>query len=310
MSEVLVRKMREADLAEAALICRVAFGTFFGLPEPDKQGLDRDYVGTRWRANPDAALVAERDGALVGSNFATHWGSFAFFGPLTIRPEYWNQGIAQKLLAPTMDLFDAWGVSDAGLFTFAQSAKHVALYQKFGFWPGFLTALMFKPVQANPWKPPRFRRFSELSEEERTCALAVCRDVAGAILNGLDVSLEICSVRRQSLGDTVLIDDAFAICHCGAGTEAGTNGCYIKFAAVRPGPNAEKTFDKLLDACESLAAERGLDKMEAGVNLGRRPAYQAMIRHGYRTQTQGVAMHKPDRAAYNRPDVFVIDDWR
>lgn len=310
MSEVVVRRMREADLAEAALICRLAFGTFFGLPEPESQGLDREYVSTRWRANPDAVLVAERDGALLGSNFATHWGSFAFFGPLTIRPEMWNQGIAQKLLGPTMDLFDAWRVTDAGLFTFAHSAKHVALYQKFGFWPGFLTALMSKPVQANPWKPPVFQSVSKLGEEERRSALAACRDITNTILDGLDVSIEVCSVRRQSLGETILIDGAFAICHGGAGTEAGTHACYIKFAAVRPGPNAEKTFDRLLDACESWAAERGLTKMEAGMNLGRRSAYRAMLRHGYRAQTQGVAMHKPDRPAYNRPEVFVIDDWR
>lgn len=307
MSEVTVRNMRESDFDDAARICRVAFGTFLNLPNSETPA-DREYVSTRWRADPTGAFVAERDGEILGSNLATHWGSFAFFGPLTIRPDYWNQGIAQKLLGPTMDLFDAWGVSHPGLFTFAHSVKHVALYHKFGFWPRFLTALMFKPVQPEPGA--HYRKFSELGESERASALASCRELTGAILDGLDVSLEISSVHRQKLGEVVLLDNAFAVCHCGTGTEGGADGCYIKFAAVRPGPGMETTFATLLHCCESLAAERGLTKMEAGVNLARGAAYRTLLRHGYRTAMQGVAMQKPDRQAHNRPDVFVIDDWR
>ena len=46
-----------------------------------------------------------------------------------------------------MNIFDKkWHTKHAGLFTFAQSAKHVGLYQKFGFWPRFLTMVMSKPI--------------------------------------------------------------------------------------------------------------------------------------------------------------------
>ncbi len=50
--------------------------------------------------------------------------------------------------------------------------------------------------------------------------------------------------------------------------------------------------------------------MEAGVNLSRSQAYRQMLRRGFRTDIQGVAMHRPDSPGYNRPDVFVVDDWR
>ena len=40
---------------------------------------------------------------------------------------------AQRLLDATMDLFAAWETRHVGLFTFAHSAKHVGLYQKYGF---------------------------------------------------------------------------------------------------------------------------------------------------------------------------------
>jgi hypothetical protein len=54
------------------------------------------------------------------------------------------------------------------------------------------------------------------------------------------------------LGDTVLRRggdrlEAFATCHCGAGTEAGAQQRYVKFAAARLGTGA-KSFERLLDA--------------------------------------------------------------
>jgi hypothetical protein len=35
-----------------------------------------------------------------------------------------------------------------------------------------------------------------------------------------------------------------------------------------------------------------------------------MLAHGFHTDLLGVAMEKPNAAGYNRPDVYVIDDWR
>jgi hypothetical protein len=43
-------------------------------------------VRTRWAADPSAALAAEVDGDLVGTNFVTRWGSVGFFGPPTVAP--------------------------------------------------------------------------------------------------------------------------------------------------------------------------------------------------------------------------------
>ena len=309
----LVRGMQESDLPAAQTILSLAFGTFLGMPDPSTFASDKNYVGTRWKANPEAALIAEAEGAIVGSNFASNWGSFGFFGPLTVQPEFWNRGVAQSLLGATVDLFDRWGVREAGLFTFAQSARHIHLYQKFGFWPRFLTAIMEKPISRR--REGGWLKYSALDESERRDALDACSVLTDSIFEGLDVSGEIRSVRDQQLGETVLLWDgdtldAFAVCHCGEGTEAGSGSCYMKFAAVKPGTKADTIFEQLLNACETLAAEKGLEKVEAGVNLGRSGAYRRMLEQGFRTQIQGVAMHRDDLPGYNRPDVYIVDDWR
>jgi len=46
------------------------------------------------------------------------------------------------------------------------------------------------------------------------------------------------------------------------------------------------------------------------MNLAREDAYRRMRSHGYRAFGQGVSMQRPHVAGHNRPDVYVIDDWR
>lgn len=309
-----IRPLTEPDLPVAGHIISLAFGTFLGAPEPEKVFAGLDYAGTRWRTDPTAAFGAELDGELVGSNFATRWGSVGFFGPLTVRPDLWAQGIGVRLMEPVMDCFERWNVTQAGLFTFAQSPKHVGLYQKFGFWPRFLTAIMSKPVQL-PALESQWSRYSEVPESERAACLEACRALTDSLYPGLDVGNEIRAVSAQNLGDTVLLRDdgelvGLAVCHCGPQTEAGHNKCYVKFGAVKSGPTSEALFSRLLDGCELLAVAHGLGRLEAGVNLARHRAYRKMLERGFRTDIQGVAMHRANEPGYSRPDVFVIDDWR
>ena len=312
--KVSVRLLEEKDLPTADRIFRVAFGTFTGYPEPEKFGGDIDKIRSRWLADPATAFGAEVKGELVASIFVTRWGSVAYFGPLTVRPDFWEHGIAQKLLAPTMDLFAQWQTRHAGLYTFAHSPKHLALYQKYGFWPRFLTAIMTKAVEPRK-RGAQASLYSEASETGRAELLANIREVTDALYRGLDVSREVLAAYNQGMGDTVVIGDdsgvaGFAVCHGGLGSEAGSNAAFIKFGAVRPGPEAGRLFIFLLEACEGWAGSRGLASLIAGTSLGRQEAYQTMLTQGFRTQVLGVTMHRPNESAYHHPGLYVIDDWR
>lgn len=323
VSEVIVRPLVESDLDEAARIIRVAFATFLGLPPEDpRRPSDSDYTRSRWTADPNSALAAEHAGRLIGSNFATNWGSFGFFGPLTVDPDYWNRGIAQQLLAPTMEIFRRWGNRHLGLYTFAHSPKHTALYQKFGFWPRDLVSIVAREVQpAEDTSPSRGESdevsyFSHCNPADRASLLAACREVTDALFEGLDLQREICAVADQKLGEAILLWDgsrlaAFAVCHTGPGSEAGSGVCYIKFAAVRPSPRATDHLVHLLDAVDEFARAKGAQKVTAGVNLARREAFQQLFARGFRTNMQGVAMEAGGASSgYNRAGVYILDDWR
>lgn len=202
-----------------------------------------------------------------------------------------------------MDYFEKLGTKHIGLFTWAQSPKHLGLYQRFGFWPRFLTAIMAKHLQddetifADQAIMPdeekaslQWSRYSDVATEDRRGCLNTCRNLTAAIYDGLDVQQEIDAVNTQSLGDTVLLwhdgipDEestrrlvGLAACHCGAGTEAGSGACYIKFGAVLPGVNAAIYFEQLAHACETFAKAEGMSRLVAGVNTGRHEAYCKMI---------------------------------
>ena len=312
-SPPVVSPLGEGDLAPAARIFRLAFGSFLGAPDPEAFWSDRDYVRGRWRAAHVASLGATLEGKLVGSNFATRWGSVGFFGPLSVHPDLQERGIARALLAKTMEQFDAWGIRHVGLFTFPHSAKHIALYQKYGFYARFLTALM--SAEAGQRSAGGWSRFSALSEAHREDALRACREVTETLCAGLDLSSEIRSTEALGLGDTLLLEGkggaaAFAVCQYGRESEAGADTCYVKFGAVRAGPSAEEDYLRLLEACESLAADVGMSKLLLGANLARHEAYRTLVARGYRTEVLGVCMQKGNDPGYCRPGVYIIDDWR
>ena len=146
--------------------------------------------------------------------------------------------------------------------------------------------------------------------------MAAARELSEQLYPGLDLGGEIRTVSARSLGDTVLLWDGdsrlggFAACHLGAATEAGEGTCLVKFGAVRPGPGSAERFAALLDASGDLAAGSGMTTLMAGVNLGREEAYRAMLARGFKTQIQGVTMHRPNEPGYSRPGLYVLDDWR
>jgi GNAT superfamily N-acetyltransferase len=278
IQSIKVGPLKESELGEADRIVRLAFGTFFGLANPLECMGDRHFMTPRWRSSNVKVIAAREGDRLVGSNVITRWGSFGFFGPLTVQPEYWDRGVAQRLMEATMTTFDRWGVRHTGLYTFAHSAKHVGLYQKFGYWPRYLTGVMtLAPdgVRSEYAKAPMV--LSALKKSERESAIEACGRLTHRIDKGLDLG--------------------------------GEKTCYVKFGAARGGAGAAERFDRMLVACEAFASSRGAT-VEAGVNMAREDAYRCLRSRGYRVDKQGVAMQRPHLEGFNRADAFVIDDWR
>jgi GNAT superfamily N-acetyltransferase len=311
-SEFRVGILKRSEIAEADRIMRLAFGTFLGVPDPMQFMAGREFVRSRARAKNTRVFAARHGERLVGSCIATRWGAFGFFGPLTVLPEYWDRGVARRLLKATTAQFARWGLRQTGLFTFAGSPKHVGLYQSFGYWPRSLTAIMTRAAGPKPEREPD--RLSRLDRKDREAIIAAAAKLTFTIGEGLDLTEEIRSTLAHGTGDVVLdrrrgLLNGFAICLTGAGSEGGAKTCYVKFGAARGGKAAAQGFGRLLDGCEAYAATQEAT-IEAGTNLARERAFRVMQDRRYRVTTLGVAMLRPNREGFNRPDCWVIDDWR
>jgi GNAT superfamily N-acetyltransferase len=308
-----IRPLAADEVEAAERLRRLAFGTLFGLPDPLSFRGDAGLLPARRQAFPDGVLAAVEDGALLGVATANHWGSLGVFGPIVVHPAQWRRGIARLLLEATMPVFERWGSRVVGLFTFPERVTHIRLYQSAGFWPRHLIAILARPVTA-PSPVPEALSFLA-NPSERQDLLRRCAALTGSIFEGLDLTREIELVCEQNRGDAILLAEGsrivgLAICHQGAGSEAGSGSAYMKFAAVRSGPEAPRRLERLLAACTDFAHRRGAKDLSAGISLGRMEAYRLLLGLGFRAMLQGVAMHRPWVEAYDRPDAFALDDWR
>jgi predicted N-acetyltransferase YhbS len=305
---VQVRPMLAGDLDAVDRVLRLAFATVRGLDDPATAFGDADLPRTRFRAAPDAAWVAELDGEVVGSAFAARWGTFGFFGPLSVDPALWDRGIGSRLLEPVLDAFEQWQLHQAGLFTFAGSPRHLGLYEKHGFSPGAPTVIAAKPT--DPGARGAYERVSGESDVDGI------RGLTDRVFPGLDLGREVVAAQAQGIGETILVRgdgtlDGVAVCHRGAGSEAGSDTCYLKFAAARPGEGAAMRFELLLDACEAFAAESGLGRLVAGVSAGRLDAHRRLLARGFDVERAGVSMWlRPDAPRFDTPEDYVINDLR
>lgn len=319
---VTIRPMRKADLDAADNVLRLAFGTQLRLPDPMAFRGDSRILQPRFATCPETAFVAELDGRIAGSIIGMDWGRVFVLGPLSVAPEFAGRGIARLLVRALMDWADARGFGLAALFTFPDSPTHIRLYESFGFAANTLTPVMAKAVEGaglsldlapDAAGAPDFSLYAGLSPAGQEAALAACRALAGSVFPGLDLSREIKAISALGLGDTVLLGQGgawtgFALCHVGAGSEAGSGALFVKFAACWPGDRS--AFERLLGACKSLARMRRVPSLLAGCNMGRAEAYRLMLGRGFRSQMIGVAMHRPNQPGWNRPGIFVLDDWR
>jgi hypothetical protein len=85
---VHVRPLAAEDLDEADRICRVAFGTFLQVPEPETFFGAAELVRTRWKADPGAALGRDRAWqVLAGRGFRRDFQGVTMHRPGSCEPE-------------------------------------------------------------------------------------------------------------------------------------------------------------------------------------------------------------------------------
>ncbi|MEW6356058.1 MAG: GNAT family N-acetyltransferase [Planctomycetota bacterium] len=131
-----VRPMRPEETERAMEIDRVAFGDLQERLTGQPTNLpmrEREFFDFWQRADPKGALVAERDGAIIGINFNHARGRCGWFGPLAVAPGAQSAGVGKALLRAGMEYLKSASCELIGLDTYPHNPVSVGMYLKHGF---------------------------------------------------------------------------------------------------------------------------------------------------------------------------------
>ena len=328
LPKVQIRRVRKGDLAKVRDVFEQSFGDFLErqLGTRPRQAFNgAQYVHHRWLMEPWGCFVAEEDNAkIVGAALAVTWGTLGLLGPVAVLTHYHNQTIAQQLMRAVQEFFDENKATLHGAVTYPHSAKHLALFHKFGYRPKSLTAVMsraldrpgIRPVLPKPAKGPlSVRRFSTLEETKKKAALARFHRLTNAINRGVDLSKEVEIVDGLALGDTLLLERGaeligFAVYHTPGVSEAPIGAVYVKYLAIDRRHRKVEHLEQFISAIEDLAQEHGLPRVILPVYLRYWLAYSTLVRCGYQVDFTMVRMQKGKPEDYEDPADLLLDDWR
>ena len=330
LPKVQIRRVRKGDLSKVKDVFEQAFGDFLErqLGTRPRQAFNgAQYVHHRWLMEPWGCFVAEEDSSkIVGAALAVTWGTVGVVGPVAVLTHYHNQSIAQQLLRAVQEFFDENKATLHGGVTYPTSAKHLALYHKFGYKPKSLVAVMSRSLDRTGTrpgvvKPPvakgtlTVRRFSTLEETKKKAALGRFHKITNGVCRGLELAKEVEIVDGLALGDTLLLERGadlvgFAIYHAPGVSEAPTGALYVKYLAIDPRHRKPEHLEQFVTAIEELAQEQGLPRVILPVYLRYWLAYSTLVKCGYQVDFTMVRLQKGKPEDYEDAADLVLDDWR
>ena len=132
--------IREAGPDDAAECGRICFEAFYAIavahgfpPDLPNAAVGANVVGGLV-ASPDIyAIVAERDGKIVGSNFLAERHPVSGVGPITVDPVGQNSGVGAALMRAVIDRSAEQGFAGIRLVQAGYHTRSLSLYSKLGF---------------------------------------------------------------------------------------------------------------------------------------------------------------------------------
>jgi GNAT superfamily N-acetyltransferase len=132
--------VRDGTLQDAEVCGQIFYDAFdaiaarHNLPvEPSSREFTRFMVTTMLANDGFAALIAERDGEVLGSAFVDERSVISGIGPVTVDPSVQDHGIGRALMEAALELERRRGAVGIRLVQTAYHYRSLALYTKLGF---------------------------------------------------------------------------------------------------------------------------------------------------------------------------------
>jgi GNAT superfamily N-acetyltransferase len=292
-----IRPLRADDLAWAPGLCEAAFcrmtELLSGRPRTPPM-FAAALFPYRLAADPAGCFAAFDGPRPAGVLFSVARGPLAWVGPIAVAPEADNRGVGQTLMAACLDGWGRRGVRLAGLETFPNSPKHLHLYAKLGFRPGWTGIGMRRewPADGATAWPEGVTADGDLPSLD-------------FVYPGLDLRAEVEATRRQELGALLVTEGGCALCHVRSTFHPKPGSAFVPFAAAQ----TAEAFDRVLRAAEHLAARAGCGALSVRLPGSCWSAYRHLAGRGYRDTGAMLRMKRGERPDYDRDELFYCDNW-
>lgn len=238
MSNLVIRDLTPGDVPECGRILYAAFSDIaqrHGFP-PDfrSQEFASGLIG--FLQNHSYAVVAERDGQLLGSNFLAEGDPVAAVGPLSVDPEIQESGVGRALMAAVIERGRSSHAVRLVQDTF--NATSMALYASLGFDvrdPLVLLSGLPRAMEESVDDELEVRPLAESDLDE--CA-ALCQKVQGItrsheLRGGLGALRGLVGLREGRISAYASTLDLWFAAHAVAATEADMQALILAAAAGR-----------------------------------------------------------------------------
>lgn len=255
----MIRSMKFEDIEQIKEIDKLCF----------KAEAKRNSAGIEGyiEANNNASIVYELNGKVVSYNFIHLWGSFAWFGPLGVHPEYQGKGIGKALINHTIKILkEDYNVSTIGLNTMPESSYNVGFYMNIGFTPLKLTLSLKKDINGLNF-PPTLNGYSvnEVNVTSEADYLNLKKDLktlSDKAFNNFDLASELYLIKSKNFGTVFELKagstvHGIAICYTKSIRENPNKNLQIKLAIIDDSVDYKAAIDSIVNACTNYAKNIG-----------------------------------------------------
>ncbi|WP_234121875.1 GNAT family N-acetyltransferase [Clostridium hydrogenum] len=289
----MIRNMQSKDIDAIKEIDKLCFKTKFA----------RNSIGIEGylEASNSSSLVYELDNKIIGYNFIHLWGSFAWFGPLGVHPEYKDKGIGKALINHTIKILkEDYKISTIALNTMPESSYNVGFYMSLGFIPLKLTLTLKKELNFyNNLLIPSDYVTSEVTLSNETDYSSLkdnLKTMSNRIFKDFDLTSELCFIKTKEFGTAFELKtngniQGIILCYTKPIRGSLSKNMHIKLAIIDGNIDYKKAIDSIIIACSNYAKSIGYESITIDCNTCNTKICNHLIsKHAFKIQNPLVMM--------------------
>lgn len=255
----MIRSMKFEDIEQIKEIDKLCFKTENKRSSASIEG----YI----EASNNASIVCELDNKIVGYNFIHLWGTFAWFGPFGVHPEYQGNGIGKALIEHTIKILkEDYNASTIGLNTMPESSYNVGFYMNMGFSPLKLTLSLKKDLNALTSLPiSNFYSVNEVNitnENDYSNLKSNLKTLSDKAFKNFDLTSELHLIKNKGFGTAFELKagdsvHGIAICYTKPIRESINENLQIKLAIIDSSVDYKAAIDSIINTCTNYAKNIG-----------------------------------------------------